>query len=141
MAKIEIVPMTINHYPQVVGLWEECEIKIEKEDSVDSIQRFISGPQSTGYIAVADSLLIGATLCSTDLRYGYIHHLAVKNSHRKCGVGKRLVEKCKEYIFSFQGVNAIAVFVWEENQSGQAFWQSISFDKFEDLKILAHIKQ
>lgn len=133
--------MTIEHYSQVIGLWEECKIKIENEDSLENIQRFLSGPQSSGYVAIAEENLIGALLCSTDLRYGYIHHLAVNETHRKNGIGKILVEKCKEFIFTFQGINAIAVFVWDKNIVGQGFWQSINFERIEDLKILALVKQ
>jgi ribosomal protein S18 acetylase RimI-like enzyme len=126
------------HYQQVVELWEACGVKIEKEDSFENIHRFIVGPQSKGYVATVDRCLVGATLCSTDLRYGYIHHLAVREAYRKIGIGKNLVEKCKEFIFSFSGVTAIAVFVWEKNQAGQDFWQSIEFERIEELKILTH---
>jgi len=141
MKSIEINSMTPEHHSSAIKLWSECEINIEKEDQFNCIKQFLASPQAMGFIATIDGKCIGAALCATDLRYGYIHHLAVDKEYRNKGLGKSLVSKCKEFIFSFEGLNGIAIFVWHKNQSGQRFWKSNGFDIIDGLNVLACSKE
>jgi N-acetylglutamate synthase len=141
MKNIEIIRMTPEHHSRAIKLWSECGINIEKEDQFDCIKQFLASPQSMGFIAMIDGKCIGAALCATDLRYGYIHHLSVDKAYRNEGLGNLLVNKCKEFIFSFEGLNGIAIFVWNRNQSGQRFWQSNGFEVIEGLNVLAYSKE
>jgi ribosomal protein S18 acetylase RimI-like enzyme len=141
MKNIEIISMTTDHHSNAIKLWSECEINIEKEDQFECIKQFLSSPQSMGFVAIIDGKCIGAALCATDLRYGYIHHLAVDKAYRNNGLGKSLVNKCKEFIFSFEGLNGIAIFVWNKNHSGQRFWKSNGFEIIDGLNVLACSKE
>ncbi len=141
MKNIEIQRMTTDLYSNVIKLWSDCEINIEKEDQFDCIARFLTSPQSMGFVAVIDNICIGAALCATDLRYGYIHHLAVGKAYRNNGIGKLLVKNCKEFIFSFEGLNGIAIFVWNKNQTGHCFWKSNGFELIDSLNVLACSKE
>jgi N-acetylglutamate synthase len=140
MKNFEIIRMTPVHHSNAIKLWSECEINIEKEDQFDCINQFLSSPQSRGFIALIDGKCIGAALCATDLRYGYIHHLAVNKVYRNKGYGKLLVNRCKEFIFSFNGLNGIVIFVWNKNQTGQRFWKSSGFELIDGLNVLACLK-
>lgn len=137
MKNIEIIRMTAGHYADVVKVWSNCGITIEKEDQFDCIARFIESPQAMGFVAIIDKTCIGAALCATDLRYGYIHHLAVDKAFRNKAIGRTLVNKCKEFVFSFEGLNGIAIFVWNKNQAGMRFWKSNGFEFIDGLNVLA----
>ena len=91
---MKIQRMAIDAYPDVKDLWSECKLSEEPEDRKDEIEALLKLPQASGFVARKNGKIVGAVLCGSDGRYGYIHHLAVSKAYRKQGIGRSLVEEC-----------------------------------------------
>lgn len=130
----EITPAENSDIPTILELWKNSGIRIEPEDSPESLSRFINNESSRCYKAVYQESVVGAILCGSDGRYGYIHHIAVDDNFREQGIGRALVGKCQDF-FKEHGINTKAVFVWETNDTALNFWKSMNkiFDKIVEI--------
>lgn len=133
----EIIPADKIDLPTIIELWENSGIRIEPEDSSKQLSRFLDNKSSRFYKATFQEKIVGAIMCGTDGRYGYIHHVAVDDDFRKKGVGRALVEKCQEF-FNEIGIDTKTVFVWNTNVTALEFWESIGFTIVDGLRVLAN---
>ena len=129
--------MTSQDCDAIISLWRISSIRIEPEDTPENIARFLERPQSAGFVMTESADIVGAALCGSDGRYGYIHHVAVHPTNRRHGVGKVLVNACVEFLTVEQQVANIAVFVWAQNREGTNFWIQSGFQVHEGLCVLS----
>lgn len=81
--------MTVQDYEEVLALWRSSEgIGLSDADSRENIARFLERNPGLSFVAYDGQELIGAVLCGYDGRRGYIHHLAVAESHRRRRLGR-----------------------------------------------------
>lgn len=134
---IEIHPMTIHDYDEVHALWSASKgIGLSDADTRPAIQRYLEENPGGSYIAREDGRLVGAVLCGTDRRRGYLHHLAVSSAAHGRGIGRQLVEKCLQALRA-QGITKCHIFVYRDNEEGSAFWERIGWKKRNDLDIMS----
>ena len=109
--KVELREMTMQDYNKVHALWKASEgLKLNSEDdSHESIKNFLERNPDLSYIAIDQGQIVGAALCGSDGRHGYIHNLAVAKSHR-----------CH-------------LFVLGDNQAGLDFWKSLGWQQRVEL--------
>ncbi len=122
--------MVISDYLQVKKLWIACDLREEPEDQKDEIESLLQSSQGTGFVAQENGNIVGAILCGSDGRYGYIHHLSVSKSIRKQGIGKSLVEECARFLKT----RHILIMVRENNEVGNRFWKQLNFQNANWLK-------
>lgn len=67
-----------------------------------------------------------------DGRRGYIYHTAVLPDYRKQGIARRLV-KCAMDALEKEGINKVALLVFEKNEIGNAFWEKMGFSDRNDI--------
>ncbi len=101
------------------------------DDSAEGIRTFLERNPHTSFIA-EDSGIIGTILCGHDGRRGYIYHTAVAEGCREAGIGKKLVDAALEAL-KYEGINKVGLVVFADNDLGNGFWESIGFEKREDL--------
>lgn len=123
--------MLLNDYPQVKHLWNECELSEEPEDGKDDIDFLLQSQQATGFVAQNTGHIVGAVLCGSDGRYGYIHHLAVSKTMRKKGIGKSLVDECIRFLKH----RHIVIMVRQDNDIGIEFWNHLKFKNADWVKV------
>ncbi len=123
--------MVIDDYSALKDLWRECGLSDEPEDRKEDVEAMLNSIQGTGFVALDDSRVIGAVLCGSDGRYGYIHHLAVTRVSRRQGIGKSLVESC----FRFLNRRHVIIMVRESNALGNEFWKRLKFQKADWLNV------
>ncbi|EMK6559568.1 GNAT family N-acetyltransferase, partial [Vibrio cholerae] len=86
--------MDISDYNEVIALWATTEnVSLRDADSRPNIEAYLKRNQGLSFVAVSDSLVIGAVLVGTDGRRGYVQHLAVSSDFRGQGIGKSLIQK------------------------------------------------
>lgn len=128
--------MTIRDYESVYALWMSTEgMGLNNiDDSKSGIERFLYRNPKTCFVAENEEngLIRGAILCGHDGRRGYIYHLAVNKADRGHGVGRDLVEKAL-YGLKREGISKVALVVFDKNNVGNSFWESVGFSKREDL--------
>ena len=103
------------------ALWEATDgVGLSGADSQAAITQFLARNPSTSYVALDDAKLVAAILVGNDGRRGLIHHLAVAVSHRRQGIGKRLVAEGLAAL-GRAGIQKCHSLVFGDNAEGRAF--------------------
>lgn len=126
--------MTIADYDAVFQLWRSTPGMglNQQDDSLEGISRYLLRNPQTCFVAREGTDIIGVILGGHDGRRGFIYHLAVAFPHRKKGIGKALVETALQALKG-QGINKVALVVFNKNDSGNAFYEKIGFTTRPDL--------
>jgi ribosomal protein S18 acetylase RimI-like enzyme len=115
------------HRSQVVALWKNVfgyeaahnnpSLAIDKKLQVDD-QLF--------FVAVADKAVVGTIMAGYDGHRGWLYSLAVAPSHRRQGIGSRLVSQA-EGALTRKGCVKINLQILEGNESVAAFYAALGF--------------
>ena len=120
--------MLISDYDAVYSLWISCKgMGLNNlDDSKDGIDRFLKRNPDTCLISEINDRIVGVIIAGDDGRRGYIYHTAVDPEFRHKGIGSMLVSAVMEALKQ-QGVNKVALVVFEKNLAGNAFWEKCGF--------------
>lgn len=134
MKEIEILPMTIEDYEGVFSLWNSIKgFAIRSiDDSYEGVERFLKRNPTTSVVAKCDGKVVGAILCGHDGRRGCLYHVCVDKAFRRHGIGKKMVVFCMEALQK-EKINKVSLIAFTKNDIGNAFWNSMSWTKREDL--------
>lgn len=134
---VTIHEMDIKDYPEIYRLWEMSEnLGIGKSDSRYRIEEFLKRNPGMSYVAWKDDKIVGTVLCGHDGRRGYIHHLMVHPDYRRKGIGQSLVSRCM-YALTRIGIQKCHLFVYEDNEGGIKFWESLGWTKRVELTMMS----
>ena len=126
--------MVLADYAEIYALWLSCTGMglNDLDDSPDGIARFLKRNPDTCFVAEEEGKITGTILAGHDGRRGYIYHTAVLPDYRKQGTGTQLVE---QVLASFRtlGIGKAALVVFDQNTTGNAFWESMGFAVRGDL--------
>ena len=129
--------MTIDHYDEVIALWKKSEkVGLSSADERKKIKAYLARNPGMSFVAKENDEIIGASLCGHDGRRGYLHHLAVAESHQKKGIGRKLAERCIESLRS-AGIEKCHLFVFHTNKEGKAFWEKIGWSPRSDIQVVS----
>ena len=126
--------MTIDDYEKVYALWMSCKNMgfNNLDDSRDGIAKYLRRNPSTCFVAERGEKIVGVILSGHDGRRGFIHHLAVAEDCRRQGVATELLD-CAVSSLAAEGINKVALLVFNRNEAGNAFWEKNGFTRREDL--------
>ena len=136
--------MSIDDYEKVYELWMSCVgMGLNNlDDSKGGIDKFLQRNPDTCFVAEADNRIVGVIIVGNDGRRGYIYHTAVNPQYRKQGIAKSLVETAMTALQN-NGINKVALVVFDRNEIGNDFWEKMGFTVRDDLiyrnKALAEI--
>ncbi len=134
---IEIAPLTIAAYDDVLALWRQCDgIGLSKADSRENIQAYLQRNPGMSFLATADGAVVGAVLCGHDGRRGYLHHLAVHPRFRRRGIGRQLVDRCLRALQQ-SGIQKCHLFIFNRNRDGIAFWKDVGWAPRNDISVIS----
>ncbi|MGI6008635.1 MAG: GNAT family N-acetyltransferase [Methanomethylophilus sp.] len=121
-------------YAQVYSLWKESGgIGVtSKEDSEESITRFIARNGQFCFTALAGDRLVGMVLCGSDGRSGRFYHIIVAPEYRRQGIGHKLVSLSLEQLRK-EGICGADAVIFKENPANE-FWEAEEFRDRTDLK-------
>lgn len=123
--------MTPSDHPAVSALWRTAGLTEEPEDSAEEVAAMLAAPQSAGFVAVEAGTIVGAVLCGSDGRYGYIHHLAVAPGRRRSGLGHTLVQACLNTL----ATRHVLALVRDGNEPALQFWKRAGFAHVSGLGV------
>ena len=126
--------MTIDDYEKVYALWMSCKNMgfNNLDDSRAGIEKYLRRNPSTCFVAERGESIVGVILSGHDGRRGFIHHLAVAEDCRRQGIATELLE-CAVSSLDAEGINKVALLVFNRNEAGNAFWEKNGFTRREDL--------
>jgi N-acetylglutamate synthase len=142
LINVNIRPMSIDDYNEVYCLWSGTAGMGMRslDDSINGITKFLNRNPNTCFVAQEDNQLVGVILCGHDGRRGYIYHTAVKPDYRKRGIGRTLVTAALDALKKEQ-INKVALVAFTTNELGNEFWESVGFEKRNDLIYRNHCCQ
>ena len=109
-------------YDRVVALWRRSKgVGLNESDTRRAMAMYLRRNPRLSFVAEKEGQIIGAVLCGHDGRRGYLHHLAVSRQHRRCGIGRRLVETCLAKLRR-AGIPKCNIFIFADNTEGMKFW-------------------
>jgi len=133
---VQLREMTLADYDEVYALWAASEgIGLSSADSREAIGAFLQRNPGLAFVAVDGDVIAGAVICGTDGRRGYLHHLAVRSSHKRQGIGRRLAQACLNRLRE-QGIEKCHIFVYRENHSARRFWESVGWVERVELVLM-----
>ena len=126
--------MTIDDYDKVYELWMSCKNMgfNNLDDSREGIEKYLKRNPSTCFIAEQEGSVVGVILSGHDGRRGFIHHMAVSESCRRQGIASVLLEQALDALKK-EGINKVALLVFNRNEAGNAFWERQGFTSREDV--------
>ena len=131
-------PMTPADYEAVTSLWSDTAgVELTAADSRAATERYLARNPNLSFVACCQDRVVGAVLSGHDGRRGYLHHLAVAESHRGRGIGSHLVRLCIEAL-TREGIAKTHLFVLNTNPSGRAFWQRMGWHLRDDVTMFSH---
>lgn len=131
---MKIRNMRIDDYDKLYSLWMSTPGMglNDLDDSISGIDIFLKRNPSTCFVVEEKEDIIGAILCGNDGRRGYIYHTVVDAKHRKQGIATAMVKNVIDALKS-EGINKVALVVFEKNNEGNKFWSNIGFTKRTDI--------
>lgn len=134
LKKMTIRKMTIEDYDNVYQLWITCVgMGLNNlDDSRKGIDKYLKKNPDTCFVAEENDEVIGAILAGHDGRRGFIYHTAVIPDYRKQGIASKLVE-CAMDALMLEGINKVALVVFDRNEAGNVFWEKLGFTSRNDL--------
>ena len=131
---MNIRKMTINDYEDVYELWANTSGMGMRsiDDSKEGIEKYLNRNPETCFVAEGENEIVGVILSGHDGRRGYIYHTSVKETTRKNGVGKALVNGAMEALKA-EGINKVALVAFNTNELGNSFWEAQGFGERKDL--------
>ena len=134
LTKFEIRVMTIDDYEKVYALWMSCKNMgfNNLDDSREGIAKYLRRNPATCFVAECGDSIVGVIFSGHDGRRGFIHHLAVAEDCRRQGIATELLE-CAVSSLAAEGINKVALLVFNRNEAGNAFWEKNGFTSREDL--------
>ena len=133
---VEFAEMTIREYDGVSALWRNTVgIGLDDADTRETMAEYLERNPGLSFVARDGGAIVGAVLCGHDGRRGYLHHLAVADSHRRQGIGRALVEKCISGLRAI-GIPKCNIFVFAGNAEGKRFWKADGWIERSDLAFM-----
>ena len=131
----DIIPMTVDHVPQVVELWNVTEgLILMYSDNAADLARYYADNPDMCHLAIRDGQIVGTALCGHDGRRGYLHHLAVASRHRSQGIGRALVDVCLSKLTA-AGIQQYNLFIVDDNDAGRRFWADKGWSEWSNIRL------
>ena len=134
---VDISPMRPEDYNEVAALWQATEgVGLDDDtDTREGVTGYLARNPGLSFVARQEGRIVAAVLCGHDGRRGYLHHLAVAPRWRRKGIGRALVEACLAGLGSV-GIPKCNIFLYANNELGDAFWKQCGWPERHDLKVL-----
>jgi putative acetyltransferase len=126
----------IEDYAAVIALWRRTEgVGLNESDTRLAIAAFLRRNSRLSFVAERGGRIIGAVLCGHDGRRGYLHHLAVSKRHRRCDIGRLLVNACLAKLRQ-AGIQKCNIFIFANNAAGMKFWAHTGWSLRTELRLM-----
>lgn len=131
--------MQIEDYTDIYNLWLTTPGMglNDIDDSEQGIDRMLQRNPTLSFVAEKDNLIVGVIIAGQDGRRGYIYHTAVHLDYRYQGIGQELVKNVLDEMKALN-ISKVGLFIFQDNYSGNSFWNKIGFNIRDDLYYRNH---
>lgn len=112
----------------VLALWSTAEAEPTHTDTAEHLDQLISHDPLALIVAEDAGSLVGTVVAGWDGWRGSIYRLVVTPSHRRLGLGRRLLEAAESRLASVGAVRLQAIVV-ETESVATAFWEASTWEQ------------
>lgn len=117
----------------VLELWAGARSEhASTADSLDDVERLIDGSPAALLVAERGGEIVGALIAGWDGWRGNLYRLAVREGHRREGIGIALTRAGEDYLRAC-GVSRVTALVAFEDEPAAAFWNSAGYPRDPDI--------
>lgn len=132
----QIRPIQQQDLPDLLEFWARTPgVGLNESDTPECLKVYLDRNPGLSLIALNGDSIAGAVLCGHDGRRGYLNHLAVAETCRRQGLGRRLVERCLTKLHAL-GIRRCNIFLYANNDAGAAFWSRCGWNHRSDLVLM-----
>jgi ribosomal protein S18 acetylase RimI-like enzyme len=110
----------------VVALWEACGLTRPWNDPHRDIERKQSVQADLFLVASTGDDLVGSVMAGYDGHRGWVNYLAVAPSHRRHGLGRRLMEEAEARLTA-AGCPKLNLQIRVDNSAAVGFYEAIGY--------------
>jgi len=132
-------PIAASDYPRVMALWQAAGLHVRPSgrDSQEAFTRQCESGLQTGIgVETEAGELIGVTLATHDGRKGWINRLAVEESCRNRGLGRRLVLEAERRLAA-DGMEILACLIEDGNEASMEVFGRLGYRKHPEIQYFA----
>lgn len=119
--------------PAVLDLWAQARSEhASTPDHLDDVERLVTDSPAALLVAERDGKIVGALIAAWDGWRGNMYRLAVRDGHRREGIGLALTRAGEDYLRQC-GARRITALVAFDDEVAGAFWESAGYS--QDRKI------
>jgi len=117
----------------VLKLWAEARSgHASTADRLEDIERLIADSPAALLVAEREGEIVGALIAGWDGWRGNMYRLAVRERHRREGIGIALTRAGEEYLHG-RGARRITALVAFEDDAAGAFWESAGYPQDDEI--------
>ena len=138
------IPATIEsyrdeHFDGVRSLWEEAFPNDPPRNRAEvAIAAKLAVQPELLLVAVDDGLVVGTTMAGYDGHRGWLYTVAVRQSHRRAGIGTMLVREAERRLAQL-GCAKVNLQVRAENAAVAAFYRGLGYEVEERVSMGKHL--
>jgi ribosomal protein S18 acetylase RimI-like enzyme len=132
---MEVLELTWDDVESVVVLWAEVGLSRPWNDPSADFQRANEGLTSAVLGMKEGSEIVGTVMVGHDGHRGWVYYLAVRESHRRAGLGSQLMRAAEEWLCE-NGAVKIQLMVRSGNDVAINFYEHLRFET-NDVLVLS----
>jgi ribosomal protein S18 acetylase RimI-like enzyme len=111
----------------VSDLWREAGSEYASTlDRIDDVERLVADSPAALLVAECQGEIIGALIAGWDGWRGNMYRLAVRDGHRREGIGLALIRAGEDYLRRCGARRVTALVAFDDKAAG-AFWESAGY--------------
>jgi ribosomal protein S18 acetylase RimI-like enzyme len=111
----------------VLGLWTQARSEhASTTDRLDDVERLAAESPATLLVAELDGEIVGALIAAWDGWRGNMYRLAVREGHRREGIGLALTRAGEDYLRQC-GARRVTALVAFDDEIAEGFWESAGY--------------
>jgi ribosomal protein S18 acetylase RimI-like enzyme len=95
-------------------------------DRIDDVERLVAGSPPALLVAECEGAIVGALIATWDGWRGNMYRLAVRDDHRRKGIGMTLTRAGEDYLRGCGARRVTALVAFEDEVAG-GFWHSAGY--------------
>jgi len=133
-AAVVIREFRMADYDRVMEIWTEGRLPLKPRgrDSRSNIEAQIGRPNVHFLVAEAEGRVVGTVVATHDGRKGWINRLAVDESCRKGGLGRRLVLEAERRLAG-EGMEIFACLIEDWNEASMEVFGRLGYRKHPEI--------
>lgn len=112
----------------VLRLWVASDAEPTHTDDADSLRQLIAHDPAALILAVDDGWIVGSVIAAWDGWRGSVYRLVVAPTHRRRGLGSRLVAEAESRLSAAGAVRCQAIVV-QTDPAAVSFWRARGWDQ------------